>query len=113
MIYRIWRIKNRITGRYLAAQREGGAIVYLQAHPELVAAETKRALITAALGGEYVETETGVDSAGRRHKRRRVRQVAPNLQAILQLLESDVAPKPENNLLEIIREGLEAESDDV
>ena len=29
MIYRIWRIKNRITGRYLAAQREGGAIVYL------------------------------------------------------------------------------------
>lgn len=86
---------------------------YLQAHPELVAAETKRALITAALGGEYVETETGVDSAGKQHKRRRVRQVAPNLQAILQLLESDVAPKPENNLLEIIREGLEAESDDV
>ena len=36
---------------------------YLQAHPELVAAETKRALITAALGGEYVETETGVDCA--------------------------------------------------
>lgn len=29
MIYRVWRIKNRITGRYLAAQREGGAIVYL------------------------------------------------------------------------------------
>ena len=40
-----------------------------------------------------------------------MRQVAPNLQAILQLLESDVTPKPENNLLEIIREGLEAEDE--
>lgn len=29
MIYRIWRIKNRITGRYLATQKEGGAVVYL------------------------------------------------------------------------------------
>lgn len=29
MIYRIWRIKNRITGRYLATQREGGTVVYL------------------------------------------------------------------------------------
>ena len=29
MIYRVWRIKNRITGRYLAAQREGGTVVYL------------------------------------------------------------------------------------
>ncbi len=29
MTYRVWRIKNRITGRYLAAQREGGAVVYL------------------------------------------------------------------------------------
>lgn len=70
---------------------------YLQAHPELVAAETKRALITAALGGEYVETETGVDSAGRRHKRRRVRQVAPNLQAILQLLDATTADAEEGN----------------
>ena len=68
---------------------------YLQAHPELVAAETKRALITAALGGEYVETETGVDSAGRRHKRRRVRQAAPNLQAILQLLDATTADAEE------------------
>lgn len=86
---------------------------YLQAHPELVAAETKRALITAALGGEYVETETGTDASGRKHKRRRVRQVAPNLQAILQLMETDVAQKPENNLMEIIREGLEADQDEV
>ncbi|WP_303162304.1 hypothetical protein [Ruminococcus champanellensis] len=70
---------------------------YLQAHPELVAAETKRALITAALGGEYVETETGVDSAGRRHKRRRVRQAAPNLQAILQLLDATTADAEEGN----------------
>lgn len=70
---------------------------YLQAHPELVAAETKRALITAALGGEYVETETGVDSAGRRHKRRRVRQVAPNMQAILQLLDATTADAEEGN----------------
>lgn len=29
MIYRVWRIKNRITGRYLATQREGGTVVYL------------------------------------------------------------------------------------
>ncbi len=86
---------------------------YLQSHPELVAAETKRALITAALGGEYIETETGTDSSGRKHKRRRVRQVAPNLQAILQLMETDVAQKPDNNLLEIIREGLEADQDEV
>lgn len=86
---------------------------YLQSHPELVAAETKRALITAALGGEYIETETGTDSSGRKHKRRRVRQVAPNLQAILQLMETDVAQKPENNLMEIIREGLEADQDEV
>lgn len=70
---------------------------YLQAHPELVAAETKRALITAALGGEYVETETGVDSAGKRHKRRRVRQVAPNLQAILQLLDATTADAEESS----------------
>lgn len=86
---------------------------FLQAHPELVAAETQRALITAALGGEYVETETGTDAKGRRHKRRRVRQVAPNLAAIIQLMESEVAQKPENNLLEIIMAGLEAESDEV
>ena len=29
MIYRVWRIRNQITGKYLATQKEGGAIDYL------------------------------------------------------------------------------------
>lgn len=29
MIYRVWRIRNQITGKYLATQKEGGAVVYL------------------------------------------------------------------------------------
>lgn len=57
-------------------------------NPELVNAEVERALLAAALGGEYAEEEIRVDAKGRRTVKRKVRKVAPNPSAALSYLQN-------------------------
>ena len=61
---------------------------FLDANPELVNSEVERALLAAALGGEYAEEEIRVDARGRRTIRRKVRKVAPNPSAALSYLQN-------------------------
>lgn len=61
---------------------------FLDANPELVNSEAERALLSAALGGEYAEEEIRVDARGRRTVRRKVRKVAPNPSAALSYLQN-------------------------
>lgn len=61
---------------------------FLDANPELVNSEVERALLTAALGGEYSEEEIRVDARGRRTIRRRIKKVAPNPSAALSYLQN-------------------------
>lgn len=46
-------------------------------NPELVNSEVERALLAAALGGEYAEEEVRVDASGRKTIRRRVKKSLP------------------------------------
>ena len=85
---------------------------YIKDHPELIAAEAQRALIAAALGGDVDETETEIDSRGRKKHKRRTKRIEPNVAAIIRLLDTEVATKPENNLADIIRESLAEEGTD-
>lgn len=57
-------------------------------NPELINAEVERALLAAALGGEYAEEEVRVDARGRRTVKRKVRKVAPNPSAALSYLQN-------------------------
>lgn len=61
---------------------------FLDNNPELVNAEVERALLTAALGGEYTEEEVRVDARGRRSIKRKVKKVAPNPSAALSYLQN-------------------------
>lgn len=61
---------------------------FLDNNPELVNAEVERALLAAALGGEYAEEEVRVDARGRRTVKRKVRKVAPNPSAALSYLQN-------------------------
>lgn len=61
---------------------------FLDANPELVNSEAERALLSAALGGEYAEEEVRVDARGRRTVKRKVRKVAPNPSAALSYLQN-------------------------
>lgn len=93
---------------------------FLVKNPELLKAELERAVIMSAVGGTVEETEISVDSRGRRHVKRLRRQTAPNVAAALRYLEK-AAPEvwgdnssgkiPENNLFEILREGLSGSAD--
>ena len=85
---------------------------YIKDHPELIAAEAQRALIAAALGSEIEETETEVDSRGRKKRKHRTKRIEPNVAALVRLLDTEVAAKPENNLADIIRESLAEEGTD-
>ena len=61
---------------------------FLDDNPELVNSEVERALLAAALGGEYAEEEVRVDARGRKTIRRRVKKVAPNPSAALSYLQN-------------------------
>lgn len=61
---------------------------FLDNNPELVNAEVERALLAAALGGEYAEEEVRVDARGRRTVKSKVRKVAPNPSAALSYLQN-------------------------
>lgn len=61
---------------------------FLDSNPELVNTEVERALLTAALGGEYTEEEVRVDARGRRTVKRKVKKVAPNPSAALSYLQN-------------------------
>lgn len=61
---------------------------FLDNNPELINAEVERALLTAALGGEYTEEEVRVDARGRRTIKRKVKKVAPNPSAALSYLQN-------------------------
>ena len=61
---------------------------FLDDNPELVNSEVERALLAAALGGEYAEEEVRVDASGRKTIRRRVKKVAPNPSAALSYLQN-------------------------
>lgn len=61
---------------------------FIDANPELVNAEVERALLAAALGGEYTEEEVRVDARGRRTIKRKVKKIAPNPSAALSYLQN-------------------------
>ena len=61
---------------------------FLDDNPELVNSEVERALLSAALGGEYVEEEITIDSRGRRSTKRKIKKVAPNVSAALSYLQN-------------------------
>lgn len=61
---------------------------FLDNNPELINAEVERALLTAALGGEYTEEEVRVDARGRRSVKRKIKKVAPNPSAALSYLQN-------------------------
>jgi len=61
---------------------------FLDANPDLVNSEVERALLSAALGGEYVEEEITIDSRGRRSTKRKIKKVAPNANAALSYLQN-------------------------
>lgn len=61
---------------------------FLDDNPELVNSEVERALLSAALGGEYVEEEITIDSRGRRSTKRKIKKVAPNAKAALSYLQN-------------------------
>lgn len=61
---------------------------FLDVNPELVNSEVERALLSAALGGEYVEEEITIDSRGRRSTKRKIKKVAPNAKAALSYLQN-------------------------
>lgn len=60
---------------------------FLSANPDLVNAEVERALLSAALGGEYVE-EVRINSNGRRTYKRTKKRIAPNASAALSYLQN-------------------------
>ena len=59
-----------------------------KAERKKLATDYKRALLAAALGGEYAEEEVRVDARGRKTIRRRVKKVAPNPSAALSYLQN-------------------------
>lgn len=61
---------------------------FLDDNPDLVNSEVERALLSAALGGEYVEEEITIDSRGRRSTKRKIKKVAPNANAALSYLQN-------------------------
>lgn len=61
---------------------------FLDDNPELVNSEVERALLSAALGGEYVEEEITIDSRGRRSTKRKIKKIAPNANAALSYLQN-------------------------
>lgn len=78
--------RKRLAADYKKRQNELRS--FLDANPELVNAEVERALLSAALGGEYSEEEVRVDSRGRRTVKRRIKKVAPNPSAALSYLQN-------------------------
>lgn len=61
---------------------------FLSANPDLVNAEVERALLSAALGGEYVDEEMRISSNGRRTYKRTKKHIAPNANAALSYLQN-------------------------
>lgn len=61
---------------------------FLDANPELVNSEVERALLSAALGGEYTDEEVKIGANGRRIYKRKTRRVAPNVSAALSYLQN-------------------------
>lgn len=61
---------------------------FLADNPGLVNAEVERALLSAALGGEYVDEEVKISASGRRTYRRTKKRVAPNASAALSYLQN-------------------------
>ncbi|MGN0633929.1 MAG: hypothetical protein ACI4JW_08670 [Oscillospiraceae bacterium] len=61
---------------------------FLADNPDLVNAEVERALLSAALGGEFVDEEIKIDSGGRRSVRRTKKTIAPNAAAAAKWLEN-------------------------
>jgi hypothetical protein len=61
---------------------------FLNANPELVNAEVERALLSAALGGEYTDEEVRIGANGRKTYKRKTRRVAPNASAALSYLQN-------------------------
>lgn len=61
---------------------------FLSANPDLVNAEVERALLSAALGGEYIDEEIRINSNGRRTYKRTKKRIAPNASAALSYLQN-------------------------
>lgn len=61
---------------------------FLAANPDLVNTEVERALLSAALGGEYVDEEMRINSNGRRTYKRTKKHIAPNANAALSYLQN-------------------------
>ncbi|WP_124100897.1 hypothetical protein [Ruminococcus sp. Marseille-P6503] len=61
---------------------------FLADNPGLVNAEVERALLSAALGGEYVDEEVKISANGRRTYKRTKKRVAPNASAALSYLQN-------------------------
>lgn len=79
------RQRERMTEEFKARRLEFAE--FLKANPELVTIETKNALISAAVGGQYTDDEIAIDNKGKKSVKRSTKQVAPNVTAILKLLE--------------------------
>lgn len=75
---------------------------FLNANPELVTAEVERALLSAALGGEYVDEEVRIAANGRRTYKRTKKHIAPNASAALSYLQNkdkeNWSPNPKADL---------------
>lgn len=61
---------------------------FLAENPGLVNAEVERALLSAALGGEFIDEEIRIASNGRRSIRRVKKTIAPNAAAAAKWLEN-------------------------
>lgn len=79
------RQRERMTEEFKARRLEFAE--FLKANPELVTAEAQRALIASAVGGEYTKDEIAINAKGHKAVKRTTKQSAPNVMALLKLLE--------------------------
>lgn len=80
------RRRRRLIKKFVADS--GNLNEFIAAHPELINSEVERALLEAAVGGEYVETETRLTANGRRSVKRTVKRAPPNPRAALAWLQN-------------------------
>ena len=60
---------------------------FMESNPELIESEVKKALLIAAVGGEYSEEKITVDSRGRKKISRTNKTAVPDVNAALELLD--------------------------
>ncbi len=78
--------RNKIAKDFVKRQKELQS--FINDNPELVNSQMEQAIISAAVGGEYVDEEIKISSSGRRTVKRTKKHIVPNYAAALKFLEN-------------------------